>query len=267
MGFDKIVFERENMIFLDYHPAPPTTVKAAKEQNTTKAKRATLKQVMKTDDLSWQLKWMTDYDKLRKEFQDRLRKSEEISQQRLTKVEALEAEVTKIPMLTAIIAQREKQIRELVQKCETNENGTQTDEIERNEKSTQMNTVHIETFIQTDAMEITVSDNYVRNIHSYAQIGASTSSIQVFKYKCIDCGFATNKKSTYKTHVAENCVQKPTKNMECPVCKGLFTYHTLRLHLNHYVTGQYRPTGEHAKHTPFYHQHLLEQHKRLKTKK
>lgn len=261
------------MIFLDYHPPPPTSAKAAKEQNTTKTQCVPPKQVTKTDDISWQLKWMADYDNMRREFQNRLQKSEEISQQRLTKIEAMEKEVKKIPVLIAEIALREKMIQKSGEKRKANEKGTQTHEIKANEISTQTDTVYNEKFTQTDcaentdSMEISVSDNYVRNIHSYAQTCASSSSISKFKYTCVDCGLATNKKSTYDTHVAENCVRKPEKNMECPVCKGSFTYHSLRLHLNHYSTGLHRPIGEHANHTPDYHAYLLEQHKRLKSKK
>lgn len=115
-------------------------------------------------------------------------------------------------------------------------------------------------------MEITVSEDYVQNIHSYANIGASASNVQTFKYNCLIHGLSTNKKSVYDVHKRENCVEKPEKNKQCPVCKESFTYHSLRLHLNHYATGQHRPKGEHAKYTPAHHAHLLEQHKRSKSK-
>lgn len=263
------------MIFLDYHPPAPTSAKAAKEQNKTRAKCAPTKPMTKTDDLSWQLKWLEEYDSLRREHQDYLQQSEENSNQRLIKIEVLEKEVEKIPELVAKIENSEKKIRKLEKKCQTNQMSTQTHKVKTIESSTQMDatTLYIDASTQTecvenaDSMKITVSDNYVRNIHNHAQISASISNTQKFKFNCGTCGLATNKKSTYDYHKAENCDRKPEKNMKCPVCKSSFTYNTLRFHLNHYATGQHRPKGEHAKYTPSYHAYLLEQHKRLSFKK
>lgn len=252
------------MIFLDFHPGPPTSAKAAKEQNTTRVNHVPQPasqcgpQVTKPDDISWQLKWMTEYDSLRKELQ----KSEEINEQRLAKITELEEEVKKIPTLTAQLVKSSSSTEKGTQteQIQTHEMSVQTDEIDANEKSTQTDKT-------ADNTGVMVSDNYVRNIHSYSQIHPSSSSIQKFKFTCTDCSFATNKKSTYDTHVAESCVRKPEKNMKCPVCKDSFTYHTLRLHLNHYATGLHRPKGEHANFTPSHHAYLLQQHKQLKSKK
>lgn len=119
----------------------------------------------------------------------------------------------------------------------------------------------------TIAMEIAVSDDYVRNIHPYARINDIVPNENVFKYRCIDCKFVTNKKSAYVDHMAENCVKEPEKNMKCPICDSMFTYRTLRLHLNYYVTAKYKPIGKHAKFTPLDHAILLEQHKQLKNKR
>lgn len=231
----------------------------------------------KGEDFSWQLKCIQNYDQLRKEFhhlQNRLQESEELNNQRLLEIETLEKEVKKIPKLTAKISKREKKIRQLESKCETKEQATQTDKVEMRESATQFETetVHNEASTHTErvqseaTMEIHVSDEYVQNIHSYAQIGATASNVQ-FKYSCFEHGLHTNKKSTYITHKMENCTEKPERKMKCPVCKGLFTYHTLRLHLNHYATGIYRPKGLHARYSSYHHARLLDQHKKLKSKK
>lgn len=114
----------------------------------------------------------------------------------------------------------------------------------------------------TTTMEIAVSDSYVQNDHSYASTQATDELIrnQVFKYRCDVCNYRTNKKSAYDDHKAENCEIKPMKDMKCPICDRLFTYRTLRHHLNHFATGHHKSTGKHAKYTPFHHAFLLKQH-------
>lgn len=313
------------MIFLDYHPDAPTVSKAAKR--TSNSQSVPTKLAMKNDDNSWQLKWMMQYDSLRKEFQDRLQKSEEISEQKLSEIEALQNQMKKIPKLEAKIIESEKIIHELKKECKklqlkvlAGENKTtQTDtnivpidaytqtEIMKGDQCVQtleiaeavngddnqrvddtltMEIAVSEDFVQkiyshaqTDeivnddqnaddmfTMEITVSDDYVRNIHSYAKTGEFIPKVRQFKYKCVDCKFATNKKSNFHDHKTENCVEKPKKNMKCPICNRSFTYRTLRHHLNYYATGKFKAHGKHATHTPIHHAFLLEQHKRLKTK-
>lgn len=132
------------MIFLDFHPAAPNSAKAAKEQNTTRAKCAPQKNVTHSHDVALQMKWMEEYGNLRGEFQHRLQKSEEISKQRIAEIE----------VLTAKIAKRENQIRKLKMKCKSIEKATQTDKIETTENATQMEpkTDRIDASIQTECV-------------------------------------------------------------------------------------------------------------------
>lgn len=186
------------MIFLDIHPAAPTSV--IKQQNNAKqrtkrmAKNTSQKKVTSSDDFSWQVKWMNDYNSLHTDFKE----------------------------LTAKLARSEEKIRQLEMKgkVQTSENATQTEflsvdastqteflsvqastqtEFLSAQVSTQTEFLSVEASTQTEfvqnAMDINVSVDYVRNIHAYAKVDASSSNIQKFKYNCHDCGLATNKKS------------------------------------------------------------------------
>lgn len=91
-------------------------------------------------------------------------------------------------------------------------------------------------------------------------INASTDVTRK-KYKCDNCTYVTNKKSSYDDHCAEFCAVKAKKNIKCQVCDELFTYRGLRVHLNHYASGKTKPIGKHAKYSPSQHKSMLEQHK------
>lgn len=113
--------------------------------------------------------------------------------------------------------------------------------------------------------EIAETGDYIRKFHPYARSN-ETSVNQKPKYVCVDCKFHTNKKSSYDDHKAENCVRKPAKNVKCPICNGLFTYRSLRHHLNYFATGKHKPNKEHAEYSQQQHLFLLEEHKRSKPK-
>lgn len=67
------------------------------------------------------------------------------------------------------------------------------------------------------------------------------------RFKCPDCDYFTNKKSTMNDHRAEFCIKAtPVKNIQCKMCKKWKTRRSLRLHLNNYLTGQHKATGLHA---------------------
>lgn len=125
----------------------------------------------------------------------------------------------------------------------------------------------VENFVKVDVgiKPVTVSADYVRQIHSYAR---HWSDFQIFKYHCVHCQYKSNKKSNYDDHAAENCVQKPNKYMKCPICASSFTYRTLRQHLGHYSKGKHIASNEHhAKYSPKDHQILLNSLKELKKTK
>lgn len=81
------------------------------------------------------------------------------------------------------------------------------------------------------------------------------------KYKCKDCTYSTNKKSSFNDHIVEFCQKEVEKNMKCPVCDQMHTYRILRIHLNHYAKGKCQPQGKHAKYSTIQHQAMLNQHK------
>lgn len=87
------------------------------------------------------------------------------------------------------------------------------------------------------------------------------------KYKCANCQYSTNKKSSFDDHCAESCVTEAERNMKCPICDQMHTYRTLRLHLNHYASAKCQPQGKHAEYSPSYHKTKLNEHKLLKKRK
>lgn len=128
----------------------------------------------------------------------------------------------------------------------------------------------VESNVTVDAgiKPFTVSADFVRQIHSYAQDCEKSSVDSIFKFHCIDCKYKTNKKSNYIDHVAENCTRKPIKNMKCPICSSSYTYRTLGQHLGHYSKGKHISTNEHhAKYSAKDHQILLNSLKELKKTK
>lgn len=302
------------MIFLDYHPEAPKAIRTTK--GTSRVACEPQKIASKNDDVSWQVKWMDDFNDMRQQLTDRLQKSEEVSEERFNRIKWLEKEAAKIPELQAENVKSQGKIREMEIFCErlqveTKEKATQTNAVTGSTTaSTQTNIVSVDQCVQTmdivnqrfdddNTMEIPVSEDFIQQLesitqfdgtmdanqrvdnttimevavsadcvqhdHAYAKINGEVVT-KWFKYHCIDCKFATNKKSAYDDHKAENCVEKPEKNMKCAICGRWFTYRTLRHHLNYYATGRYKANGKHAEHTPSDHMILLEQHKQLKKK-
>lgn len=101
-------------------------------------------------------------------------------------------------------------------------------------------------------------DLVIEPAHTIVQLTAEPTKL----YKCSNCSYSTAKKSSYDDHRNEFCVMAPVKNIKCPVCPKMFTYRSLRVHLNYYATGEHKPTDEHhSNQTPEQHKYLKEQHK------
>lgn len=75
-------------------------------------------------------------------------------------------------------------------------------------------------------------------VHDNAIMKAVKSSK---KYKCENCEYATNKKSTLETHMTETCKIRrrkgllAAKNTECKYCKKKMHHNGLRSHLRHFI--------------------------------
>lgn len=99
-----------------------------------------------------------------------------------------------------------------------------------------------------------------RDASTVGQIKKNKTDTEIKKYKCSDCQYSTNKKSSFDDHRDEFCVKaKPVKDMQCKFCKKLKTRRALRMHLNNYLTGQHKPCGLHANFTIAQHRQYREE--------
>lgn len=252
------------MIFLNYHPEAPKTPNAPKELKLPKQKCGKPNLKAGNDTFSWQMKWMDEYDKMQKECQKRVTEEKKISAQKSNEIKGLEHRLKnkceKIPQLIERVKRKNEIIRKLRAKYAKRKLKEKCDKRQKDHITENSGTVY------AGNESVTVSADYVKNIHSYAQLNEKPTNVQIFKHQCVHCKFMTNKKSNFDDHVAEDCIQKPEKNMKCPICDGLFTYRSLRHHLNYFSTGKYIPTKQHANYTPEQHRILLHQHKKIKAK-
>lgn len=154
------------MIFLDYHPEAPKAIQITK--GTSRVACAPQKVASKNDDVSWQLKWVNDYNDMRQQLNDRLQKSEKVSEERFNRIKVLEEETAKIPELQAENVKSQGKIRGMEKLCErlqveTKEKATQTNA--STAASTQTNIVSVDQCVQTmDIVNQRFADNNTMEI-------------------------------------------------------------------------------------------------------
>lgn len=239
------------------------------------------------DEFGKQRQQMKEVKKENKELHDKNEKLEEKLDEQRVEIEKLESKLTlrdgritqimentsqneilldeqraKIGELESTLTSRDKQIMENTSQNEI-ESKEQREKMDKLESMLIFCEERITQIIEnTSQNEIRlVSDDYVRNIHSYAK---TTPYDQHKRYRCINCSFQTNKKSSYNDHTKESCVVKPKRDRACPICHMSFTYRQLRHHLNHFVRNKHKPKNEHANFTPADHEAILEQLKNNK---
>lgn len=240
-------------IFLDNHPELPKSLLKGSKVNKKSKKQ---QEKSETALLNWQLKWLNDYNAMRTE----LNKQVQEHQDEIDRLKRLMDKQTKTSSkLEDIIERKNKKIGKL---------------------KTSLHDITKSKSITSDVQVQTEADNHfqmgncgamgcvefssIRKIHSYALEQSLVKSRPRKLHKCFNCAFTTHKKSTLDNHYVY-CVPDFLKEMNCPICKKSFTYHTLRTHLKYYSSSDHSSTNGHEKYTPIQHEVLLESIKLQRT--
>lgn len=88
---------------------------------------------------------------------------------------------------------------------------------------------------------------------------------RTMNHECLDCGYSTYKANAMKIHRQEGCHHAvKTKKFTCDVCKGEYTYNSLRYHLNQYTKQSNHAKNGHQNHSPAQHRQMLDKLKQTK---
>lgn len=283
-------------MFLDYHPDMPKPPQLKKNPREPKVPRLRPppnqhnRNDASFDSVAWQIQWMNTYDDLRKQSNQRIEEETKKSATHEDKIQLWKQMYDDLKKESNRRAQEERkrhdekeaQIDQLTVKLEQSK-----DKIRKRNKQKiflmnlldkrrelirkwKADSEAAKKNLNQYQAQIFVSKDYVRNIHSYASLSDPPMRKS---YRCQNCPYVTNKKSTIVVHQANCGVEKLVKDMQCSICHKLFDYRRLRLHYNYFIAGlkkpetqQHKANDEHAEYSLQYHEDLLRKHKLLKQK-
>lgn len=270
--------------YLPFHPNAPLPPAKKKLPPLTKIPKVTPKPTpkptirpkIKCAEIDWQIKWMNEFDASRRELNGSIGELKEENKKKSSEIDALKKQIDdQNKLMTKLMDKldaKNVKIKKIKDKCalshkekvECVDMVTQMDAITTKDASTQTDLIESD-----DKPGISASIQLLPEHHEYATTPRKTVEKAVPKkepklLRCPDCTYFTTKKSSLDDHREESCINKPIKNMQCKICLKFFTYRSLRVHLNQYVSGKHKHRDEHAKYTPEQHKTLLDEHKMLK---
>lgn len=236
----------------------------------------------------WKLAWMNVYDELRMEMgelrrendrvngllvvereknaekttrvtflKNQLREEWERSDRKSEKIQKLKRNLDKKPTVDATTQVEEcfADAVTQVEKC-CDDAATQTDKL-KIEKRIKLTDSEIKDEEEEEMMKkkVTMEADVKEQGHGKLIDMKIEGEVKTMRFNCPDCGFATNKKSTWDDHSNETCKYvNPVKNVQCKMCNKWKTRRALRLHLNNFLTGLHKPRGSHARYSLKEHQ-------------
>lgn len=269
--------------FLNYHPAAPRQIKVQKlppRNSIVRRPRQKRHETQNANNLNtsmkWQIEWINTYDALKKDSEKKVQQERQQCEQSMAalKEKLIESKKQMKSKMKTLLKKRQIKIRQLKMKIKLIQMRAEKETIERNGNGQMSPSKKLDQNIQTNEgdcdEQLTVSKDYIKNIHSYARPYFLPSAKL---YKCNVCQFQSEKKSSLDDHNETHAV--PVNDMTCPICLKSFNYRRLRLHFNYFIsqlkkTGNddaHKPTGAHGKFGLAFHENLATEHKRSKPNK
>lgn len=184
--------------FLNYHPAAPRQIKVKKlppRYSISRRPRQTRHETQNANNsnMKWQIEWINTYDALKKESEKKVQQERQQCEQSMAALKEILVESKKKmkAKMKTLLKKRQIKIRQLKMKIKLIQMRAEEKTIERNGNG-QMSPFdqNIQTNEGNCDEQLSVSKDYIKNIHSYARQYMPTAKL----YKCNICLFQSKKK-------------------------------------------------------------------------